>query len=136
VRRGLAFLLTRSDGTILFRRRPPKGLLGGLHELPSSPWQEGPLDVGCALAHAPTQSAWRLHDSPVRHAFTHFVVELTLAEAELERDGLLRAPAAAIWCASDELERLALPTVMKKLLRLPAIAGHDSARRNRKFDMV
>lgn len=138
VRRGLAFLLARRDGAILFRRRPPAGLLGGLHELPSSPWQEGPLDVEHALGHAPVRSAWRVRDTPVRHAFTHFVLELTLAEAELARDGLLEAPPAAIWCAPDELERLALPTVMKKLLRLPGLAALHGARTggNRKFAIV
>jgi A/G-specific adenine glycosylase len=136
VRRGLAFLLMRTDGAILFRRRPPNGLLGGLHELPSSPWQEGPLDVAFALGHAPARSAWRLHDRPVRHAFTHFMLELTLAEAGLPRDGLLQGPSAAIWCAPDELERLALPTVMKKLVRLPAITARHGMRRNQKFDAV
>ena len=61
VRRGLAFLLARPDGAILFRRRPAGGLLGGLHELPSSPWQEGPLEIERALAHAPSAAAWRVH---------------------------------------------------------------------------
>jgi A/G-specific adenine glycosylase len=123
LRRGLAFLLARPDGAILFRRRPPSGLLGGLHELPSSPWQEGPLEVASALRHAPARSRWRVHPSPVRHGFTHFVLELTLAEAVLDRGVAIAAPAAAIWCPPGELGRLALPTVMKKLLRLPAIAA-------------
>jgi A/G-specific adenine glycosylase len=127
VRRGLAFLLARKDGAILFRRRPSTGLLGGLHELPSSPWQEGPLEVEHALGHAPTRSAWRVHEMPVRHAFTHFVLELTLAEAALARDAVIEASPAAIWCAPGELERLALPTVMKKLLSLPGIAALDGA---------
>jgi A/G-specific adenine glycosylase len=129
LRRGLAFLLARPDGAILFRRRPPSGLLGGLHELPSSPWREGPLEVASALRHAPARSRWRVHPSPVRHGFTHFVLELTLAEAVLDRGVAIAAPAAAIWCRPGELGRLALPTVMKKLLRLPAIAAAGRARR-------
>jgi A/G-specific adenine glycosylase len=125
VRRGLAFRLARPDGAILFRRRPPSGLLGGLHELPSSPWQDGPLELARALGHAPTRAVWRVHDAPVRHAFTHFVLELTLAEAALARD-LDPAPRfAPVWCAPHELDRLALPTVMRKLLRLPTLAALD-----------
>ena len=116
LRRGLAFLLARPDGAILFRRRPPSGLLGGLHELPSSPWREGPLEVASALGHAPARSGWRVHPTPVRHGFTHFVLELTLAEARLDPGVAIDAPGEAIWCAPTELERLALPTVMKKLL--------------------
>ena len=42
-RRGLAFVLARKDGAILLRKRPPKGLLGGMDEVPSSPWREGKL---------------------------------------------------------------------------------------------
>jgi A/G-specific adenine glycosylase len=128
LRRGLAFLLARPDGAILFRRRPPAGLLGGLHELPSSPWQEGPLAVARALGHAPAPSRWRLHPGPVRHGFTHFVLELTLAEAVLDGDAALAAPAAAIWCPPTELDRLALPTVMKKLLKLSehGVAGRPA----------
>ena len=60
VRRGLAFLLTRQDGAILFRRRPESGLLGGLHELPGSPWLAGPLRLPASLGHAPVAADWRL----------------------------------------------------------------------------
>jgi A/G-specific adenine glycosylase len=112
IRRGIAFLLARPDGAMLFRRRPAQGLLGGLHELPSSPWQEGELALEAALGHAPAAAAWRLHPRPVRHAFTHFVLELTLAEASTS------AGPTGLWCRAAELNRLALPTVMRKLLRL------------------
>jgi A/G-specific adenine glycosylase len=111
IRRGLAFLLVRPDGTMLFRQRPASGLLGGLHELPSSPWQEGELVLDAALDHAPAAAEWRLHPRPVRHVFTHFVLELTLAEA------VTTAGPAGIWCRAVELNHLALPSLMRKLLR-------------------
>jgi A/G-specific adenine glycosylase len=115
VRRGVAFLLTRPDGAILFRRRPQEGLLGGLHELPGSPWLAGPLRLASSLEHAPAAADWRLASEPVRHGFTHFVLELTLAEASVRR------PPPGLWCAPQRLHELALPTVMRKLLLL---AGH------------
>ena len=34
-------MLARKDGAILLRKRPAKGLLGGMDEVPSSPWREG-----------------------------------------------------------------------------------------------
>jgi A/G-specific adenine glycosylase len=123
VRRGLAFLLARADGAILFRRRPPHGLLAGLHELPSSPWQEGPLDMDRALTHAPTSTDWRLHPKTLRHAFTHFVLELALAEARIEDAAVIDDASEEIWCPPTDLDRLALPTLMKKLLRLPQSAA-------------
>jgi A/G-specific adenine glycosylase len=117
VRRGLAFLLARPDGAILFRRRPPEGLLGGLHELPSSPWLEGELALQAALGHAPASAGWHLHAVPVRHVFTHFVLELTLAEATTDH-----AP-EGLWCAPEHVDRLALPSVMRKLLRHAGLAA-------------
>jgi A/G-specific adenine glycosylase len=123
VRRGLAFLLARPDGAILFRRRPPGGLLGGLHELPSSPWQEGQLDIDRALDHAPSTTDWRLHPKTVRHGFSHFVLELALAEARIGGAAAIDDAAGGIWCPPAELDRLALPTLMRKLLRLPQIAA-------------
>ena len=41
-----------NEGRILLRKRPPKGLLGGMDEVPSSPWREGSLDEGKALEDA------------------------------------------------------------------------------------
>jgi A/G-specific adenine glycosylase len=127
LRRGLAFLLTRPDGAILFRRRPPEGLLGGMHELPSSPWREGPLDVDRALAHAPSTISWDVRPSTVRHGFTHFVLELALATGTtLDNVGTEDEVPGAVWCRPDDLHRLALPTLVKKVLRLADIAapGH------------
>lgn len=111
VRRGLAFLLTRGDGAILFERRPRVGLLAGLHVLPSSPWEEGPLVTDEALGHAPVAADWQLQPRPVRHGFTHLVLELSLAEARTEM------PPAGLWCAPEDLHRLALPRLTTKLLR-------------------
>jgi A/G-specific adenine glycosylase len=118
LRRGLAFLLARPDGAILFRRRPSGGLLGGLHELPSSPWQEGPLDVERALAHAPFSASWDLHPGTIRHGFTHFVLELALARGRIDGNRASQDVPGVVWCAPGEFGRLALPTLMKKVLRL------------------
>jgi A/G-specific adenine glycosylase len=111
MRQGVAFLLSRPDGAILFRRRPPEGLLGGLHELPTSDWLPAPLDRAAAIAEAPASLDWRFHDRPVRHVFTHFTLELDLAEAETDD------PPDGLWQSRDALNELALPTLVKKLLR-------------------
>ncbi len=111
-RRGLAFWL-EAEGAVLVRRRPARGLLGGMLELPSSPWVEaGELDRDAALAHAPVAAAWQWHGRPIRHSFTHFHLELALATARLER----RPPLAGLWLPRGAvMDRL--PTVMRKLAR-------------------
>ncbi|MEM8948840.1 MAG: A/G-specific adenine glycosylase [Pseudomonadota bacterium] len=111
LRQGVAFLLTRPDGAILFRQRPPEGLLGGLHELPSSQWRPAPGDRDAALEEAPAQLSWRFHDQPVRHVFTHFALDLELAVASTDE------PPEGLWQSPETLDQLALPTLMKKLLK-------------------
>lgn len=113
----LVFLLSRPDGALLFRRRPGQGLLAGLHELPSSPWLEPPLEVDAALAHAPAPADWRLRPEPVRHLFTHFALDLRLAEAGCGEEEAVSA-SAGFWCSPGDRQHLALPTVMRKVLRM------------------
>ena len=74
-RNGMAFVVERADGAVLLRRRPPKGLLGGMSEPPVSAWGEGVAKDD--LAAAPPELAalhldWRRAPADVRHTFTSF----------------------------------------------------------------
>jgi len=114
-RRGLAFWLVRDDGSVLLRRRPEKGLLGGMMEVPSSAWAEGPPpDVVSVQDQAPVGiAAPSLLPGLVRHGFTHFLLELVVATARANAT----APAGCVWCPPDAFGDYALPTVMKKVVR-------------------
>ena len=46
LRYGVSFWLMRADGAVLLRRRPETGLLGGMIELPTTPWRSGTVDSG------------------------------------------------------------------------------------------
>jgi A/G-specific adenine glycosylase len=113
VRRGLAFWLVRSDGAVLLRRRIDSGLLGGMMEVPSTPWREGAWTAAAARPHAPVAARWRRLPDVVRHTFTHFQLELGVLAAQI--DGV--APAEGVWCPPERLGDHALPTVMKKVAR-------------------
>jgi A/G-specific adenine glycosylase len=52
LRRGAAFVVLRADGTVLLRRRPRRGLLGGMSEVPNTEWS-GAFDEKSALEFAP-----------------------------------------------------------------------------------
>jgi adenine-specific DNA glycosylase len=69
-----------------------------------------------------------VHPRATRHAFTHFVLELALAEARVDHREPADDAAGEIWCPPAELDRLALPTVMKKLLRVARLAAPDPIR--------
>lgn len=112
-RRGVAFWLTRSDGAVLLRRRPPKGLLGGMTEVPSTDWTETGPGEGAALSAAPAQVSWQALPGIVRHTFTHFHLELTVWSGRLEGDNDVEG----FWVSLEELGAAGLPSVMQKVAK-------------------
>ncbi|MFO1122662.1 MAG: A/G-specific adenine glycosylase [Hyphomicrobiales bacterium] len=115
-RRGVAYWVERGDGAVLLRRRPEKGLLGGMLEVPSSAWA-GTLPEDMTSA-APLDARWRELPGIVRHTFTHFHLELAVLKAESATDGALRDDGDYRWVARRDLAGEALPTVMRKVVAL------------------
>jgi A/G-specific adenine glycosylase len=115
-RRGVAFVLSNRDGAILLRKRAPKGLLGGMDEVPSSAWREGKLVVADALKEAPVPANWKILDGGVRHTFTHFHLELVVAHATATTSRLAKLSPESAWVTLDRLTERALPTVMRKVI--------------------
>ena len=72
VRFGVAFWTMRRDGAVLLRRRPEKGLLGGMMEVPSTPWRGAPWDedeAQGACAGAGELAPRARHGAPHLHPF-------------------------------------------------------------------
>jgi A/G-specific adenine glycosylase len=118
LRRGAAFVAHRTDGYLLVRTRPTKGLLGGMTEVPTTEWTAD-FDEGSALKSAPPlvarrPIAWRRIRGVVRHVFTHFPLELSTYVAELPPK--IRAPAGMRWTKISELAGEALPSLMRKVI--------------------
>ena len=113
LRRGAAFVAIRGDGAILLRTRPPKGLLGGMAEPPTSAWSAD-YDPADALSDAPVAADWQQLGGVVRHTFTHFPLELTVFRGSAEN--AMQAPPSMRWTERGALAREALPNVMKKVL--------------------
>jgi A/G-specific adenine glycosylase len=116
LRRGIVFWAERPDGAILLRRRPEKGLLGGLMEVPSTPWRAEPWTLEEALAHAPLSADWRPRLGIVQHGFTHFRLDLSLVATRVPLD----AEADGEWAPLDRLGDYALPTLMRKVVAFAA----------------
>jgi len=111
LKHGVVFWIERADGAVLLRRRPEKGLLGGMMEFPSTPWREAPWSEAEAKREAPAQARWQSLPGMVRHGFTHFELELKLLR------GKARISGGGRWCEVDRLSELALPSLMKKVAR-------------------
>jgi A/G-specific adenine glycosylase len=115
LRKGVAFWITRPDGWVLVRKRPDKGLLGGMTEIPSSVWSED-FDATSAAGHAPLKAKWRKLPGEVSHGFTHFELTVNVFAADV----LLatKAPPDCKWVRLADLDGEALPTVMRKIVKL------------------
>jgi len=102
LRRGAAFVVVRADRHVLVRSRPPKGLLGGMTEVPTTVWSHD-FDEEQALDHAPrfgrAASTWQRLPGVVTHVFTHFPLVLVIYAAGVPRGA--RAPEGARWVALD-----------------------------------
>jgi A/G-specific adenine glycosylase len=129
-RYGVAFWIENARGAVLFRRRPTKGLLGGLMEVPSTPWRQTRWTAAEAIAEAdgylpsPAQP-WQPLPGRVQHTFTHFHLELTMLGTRTHVDC---ADPGILWVAPANVDALALPTLMRKLVQLAA--GTASTDRN------
>jgi A/G-specific adenine glycosylase len=116
LRQGAAFVVLREDGRILLRRRPAKGLLGGMSEVPGSEWRDD-VDVEAARKSAPrlgTALRWQRRAGVVNHVFTHFPLALTVFVAKVKRG--TKAPKGGRWARIDKLSQEALPNVMRKVI--------------------
>ncbi len=111
-RYGAHFWLTDAQDRVLLRHRPPRGLLGGMTELPGTEWRAEPWPEPEAVNAAPMPAAWR-RAGQAFHGFTHFELEIdvyTAAVPTITADGFLRP--------ADALAAEALPTVMRKCIRV------------------
>ncbi len=114
LRRGVAFWLTRADGAVLLRRRPARGLLGGMMEVPSTEWREAAWSADESSSQAPVAPPWRPLPGVVRHGFTHFRLELEVWTAPAENGS---GPDEGRWTRPRDLGAVALPTLMRKVVR-------------------
>jgi len=110
LRHGAAFWLVRRDGAVLLRRRPERGLLGGMIELPSTPWRAAPWSMDEAVGESPATTEWTRLPGTVQHGFTHFRLEMTLLA------GTTAGGTAGIWAKPGDFKDYALPTLTKKLV--------------------
>src|SRR5205823_1192831 len=112
-----AFVVQRADGAVLVRTRPPKGLLGGMTEVPTTEWTHD-FHEADAIAAAPrlvrAKRAWRRLPGAVTHVFTHFPLQLVVYAAEVPAG--TAAPNGTRFVAHAELADEALPNLMRKVL--------------------
>ena len=116
---GIAFIALREDGAVLLRRRPDRGLLGGMMEVPSTDWVDMLPSATDALRIVPVKADWWKVPATVRHVFTHFELELVVYRAVVSSASELTFWADGSrcrWVPRRELDAQALPSVMRKVI--------------------
>ena len=118
VRHGTAYYVADGAGRVLLRTRPPKGLLGGMVELPGTDW----TPVAAAPERNPL-SAGQLYAGRVTHTFTHFTLLLdVMIGAPEETFKTWTGDASCRWVAADAVAGEALPTLMRNALSVAQAA--------------
>jgi len=113
-RHGTAFVLFRAhDDAVWLRPRPASGMLGGMLEVPGTPWLEHDTADMAPAAYMPMAIPFTPLNKPVEHIFSHFRAVITVSTARTDEI----PPDAGAWYALDTVPTLALPTVMKKILK-------------------
>ena len=105
LRHGVAWWIER-DGRVWLVRRPAKGMLGGMAALPGGDWSDTPPEVPGAIG-------------TVRHVFTHFALDLTVAR-RFEPVG------EGWWQRLDRLEQAGLPTLYRRAAELALSTARGS----------
>ncbi|MGE0005673.1 MAG: A/G-specific adenine glycosylase [Parvibaculaceae bacterium] len=111
-REGVAFWIEREDGAVLLRRRPDRGLLGGMMEVPSSGWR---ARIGKPETEAPLAAGWMKTGKRIEHTVTHVPLELEIWSARVPA-GTPLPDRAARWVQKRDLAGEALPSVMRKIV--------------------
>ena len=117
-RYAVAFMISNDRGETLFGRRPETGLLGGMMEIPTTPWRSDPWhDLEEAYACAPFDCWWQGDTRKAFHGFTHFNFDITVVRGCVKGSIIDHLPSPLKWVKTEDFTNLALPTVMKKILK-------------------
>ncbi|MEE2662277.1 MAG: A/G-specific adenine glycosylase [Pseudomonadota bacterium] len=114
VRYGFTYWMVSPEGSVLLRRRPTSGLLGGMMEVPSTTWTSERRTITSARGSAPMEADWVPLAGVVHHRFSHFDLQLRVLVAGVAKVHTLEG----VWCFPESFNQLALPTVMKKVIKL------------------
>ncbi len=116
-------LLHKYQDQLLLWRRPPTGIWGGLWSLPEvasrddiDDWQRQHLFT--------TSQCASVSESLLKHQFTHFSLDISLAVIELERiPARVSDNENMVFVAVEHLSEYALPTPVRKILSMKVGSG-------------
>jgi len=118
-----------AENCVLLERRPPTGIWGGLLVLPEMPDSLADSAPGSEPDHAWLQRSFGLASAtvtrlaPVKHAFTHFHLEIAPVRFDVEHAAPILGEAIQVWLSLDSLAGAGLPAPVQRILE--AVARRD-----------
>ena len=104
---GYVWGLFNDHGQIWIEKRANQGLLAGLYQLPSTPWEETLQVPNDSMTYLPQR---------IRHVFSHFKLELIIGWRHISAPIPLSFSEEGFWVNPQDLHQLAFSTLMKKVL--------------------
>ncbi len=121
LRCGVAYWTRDREGSVFLRKRPSRGLLGGLMEIPSTDWREKNWSLEEARQAAPFATTWEVLPGRVYHGFTHFKLEMTVLAGSVDKSGAEQG----IWSPPLEFSDYALSVLTRKIANHALKCGND-----------
>jgi A/G-specific adenine glycosylase len=113
-RQVVMLLATNAAGCVLLQRRPARGIWGGLWSLPEFETAEAATQF--CESELQMQPSHTRQMAMLRHAFTHFDLEITPLWVRLAGSSLGIATAAALWYDARDPGRIGMPAPIATLL--------------------
>lgn len=113
VRYGKVFWHENARGEFLIHKREGQGLYEGMYQLPTTEW----LADRAAARKLPVPPGAASLGAEVRHSFTHFDLVLEIWQGGNTKKAASKSK-GAVWISPRHMDDYALPTLMKKAIRL------------------
>lgn len=114
-RYAIAFIMRDDSQRILIRKRPEKGLLAGLYEVPTTEWSLNQDEVAQEGMQFLSKMSQPEYKGRVKHTFTHFHLKMDVYTLTAQK---LQSKQNEIWIRLQDLAQYALPTLMKKVIAM------------------
>lgn len=125
-RRAAGMLVLLKDGEVLLQKRPPAGVWGGLWSLPEVDVEADVRRIALVQYGCTIRSVERL--GVLRHAFTHFALDITPVVARVAAVRPRVAQPGVVWLALGDALDAAIPAPVRRLLsKLRASAAGEQA---------
>jgi len=121
--RAVRLLLIERGTELLFEKRPPLGIWGGLWSLPECALDEDVASVVAARFGAPASVRGEL--APIAHGFTHFALTMHPVRLRATRWPAQASTPGTLWLTQQDALAAALPAPIRRLLH--SLSGSEQS---------